>query len=50
MYKHNDIKNLKNKINNLKDLRLYIYSKYRKKIIENKIRDLQKELKLICRK
>lgn len=50
MYKHNDIKNLKTRIDNLKDLRLYITSKYRKKVIENKIRDLQKELKLIYRK
>lgn len=47
--KNNSRKSLENKIKILQDLRIYMYSRHRKKIIENKIRELKKELNYLYR-
>lgn len=49
MYKLNDIKKIKKKIEDLKFLKMYFYSKYKKNKVNQKILELNKELKILTR-
>lgn len=49
MFKKNDIKSLEKRILDLQDLRKYFYAEYKRKKLDVKIRELQKELILIKR-